>query len=175
LLREQAAEQGRANDLRGLLASLNEQEGRRQLRCPLPQSQPPAPPRHADLPADRWGHDISMLDGCWHKYTSMQTTEIGTGKKRSVREWTLCFDRSGHGKQTIIWDDDARCENELSARFNGGDRLGLSDKRNCAGTRSLVLTDSNCQRISDSEAVCDMKNREGPYSSQPPVQGKFRR
>jgi hypothetical protein len=180
LLDEQNRQAQRADDLRGLLASLDEEQGRRRLRCPLPAAPtPPAPTPptpHADLPADMWQkHDLSILDGCWHKYTNMVTKEIATGRTYAVREWTLCFDRGGRGQQNIVWTDGARCENDLNAHFTGGDGLSLTDAHNCVGSRRMVLQGSTCRRVSDTEAVCDAKDLEGPTAGNPAVQGRFRR
>ena len=107
-------------DLKRLLAGVNDDIGRKQLLCPLPGAPPPRPPPpHAELPRDRWDrHDLSMLDGCWHNVTELSTVDERTHLVRKVSEWKLCFDRSGHGQQSISYPDIATCH-------GGGDRVVL--------------------------------------------------
>jgi hypothetical protein len=129
-----------------------------------------------DLPQDRWDRrDLSMLEGCWHKYTSMATYNYDTGQAYRVRDWTLCFDRQGRGSQTITYDDGNQCRNPLRAEFTADTRLLIKDLSRCQGGRGLLLTESSCQRVSDTEAVCNMRDREGPNAGKPGVEGRFRR
>lgn len=171
LLAEQNREQGRADDLRGLLASLRDQEGRKRLECPLP-----APPVHADLPADKWDkRDLSILDGCWNKYTHLVLRDTVTSAEISVRDWTICFDRGGHGKQNLTLSDGSRCQNSLTAAFTDNNQLLLTDLAQCRGaTRNKLRSSAICHRISDKEAECESRDLEGPFIHDTSV-GQFRR
>jgi hypothetical protein len=198
LLSGQSAEAARNSDLQAQLAALLQERGRRQMQCAVPQLPPPAqsqptppqsrPPSQAQptpphpgpqLPQREWQrHDLSMLDGCWHRYTNMSTHDVNTGQTNPVKEWTVCFDRQGHGQQTVVWGDGVRCQGKLQAQFNADDTLNIHESEPCkAGPpsgRGLIPADWMCRRQSDSEATCSRTELEGPGkgSSHP---GQFRR
>jgi hypothetical protein len=195
LLSEQSREQGRTDALRAQLAQLREGRGGQALQCPTPHAAavpPPAapqvppvapvqpPPARTDLPEDRWNkHDISMLKGCWKRYTNMKLVEVRTNRIISVKDWELCFDAGGHGTQTITLSSGARCKNGLSAHFNSDNTLQFDELRRCvfgppnAGL-SRYLTKAVCVRESDIEAICDMRHTEGPIAGEESL-GQFRR
>jgi hypothetical protein len=202
MLRQQNTLTRRNHELYALLADLRDREGRERLQCPLPRQQalaepppvaaplpPPAapvpPPAAAPrppqpppaLPEDRWNQrDLSLLNGCWHKYTNMVTVQLGTGIRNSVRSWQLCFHGAGQGHQTIVWTDGATCNGDLRASFNSGGTLELKDVSNCQGSRRMVPAESTCRRLSDSEAECDMRDQQGPAAAQhQAIWSKFRR
>ena len=183
LLFEQQQQSQRADGLRSLLASLNGEQGRAQLQCPLRQAPPPraALPQRSemprqDLPQDRWDRrDLSMLDGCWRKYSNMRTVDLETGQFYGVREWRLCFDQQGGGSQSIIYDDGQKCTNPLRAEFAANGQLQLKDTSRCQGGRGLMRQRSLCRRISDTEAECQMSDDEGPNANKGSSHGKFRR
>ena len=189
LMRQQADAESRGAALTKLLASLNEDVGRAQLLCPIrlaprPQSAPapaptpappPAPPPRADLPEQKWNdHDLSMLDGCWHNTTPLNLRSIATGQVLGAREWRLCFDQSGAGRQTLTFTDGQSCDGPLTAAFSG-ERLVLTDRESCRGrSHSLVRGKMECVRESGTEATCTRTDSEGPTAGVHQT-GKFRR
>jgi hypothetical protein len=204
LLSQSSREEARHAELQVELAALVEERGRRRMDCslaqlpPPPDPTPPAPPPRPSPPQpppptpptpqpqpqppqkpaldpQRWDrHDLTMLEGCWHRHTNMATRELRTGEIHSVRDWQICFDRQGHGRETILWSDGARCENPLRAQFNPDNTVRIRDLQRCSGTRSLVLGDWVCQRISENEASCPRTDLEGPGAGRS-MPGQFRR
>jgi hypothetical protein len=186
LLREQSREAARSDALRAQLAQLQEQHGERALQCPIPRevvSAPPPPtppPPRADLPEDRWNRrDLSMLEGCWKRYTNMSIRNVQTQRVLPARDWEICFDADGHGRQTIVLDSGARCSNDLAAHFNGDGTLEFEQPARCAfdrdtGVAELFRTRTICRRESDIEASCEATTTEGPSKGHT-VPGRVRR
>ena len=82
----------------------------------------------------------------------MNTQEEATGRVMSVTRWRLCFDRAGHGQQTITWPD-RTCQGDMRAVFGNDGKLTLSDTERChAGHNFLRREFFVCERISDNEA-----------------------
>lgn len=174
----------RGEDLKRLLATVNDDIGRKQLQCPLPVAAPlpaplPAPrpavrPPHAELPQDLWNrHDLSMLNGCWHNVTRMVTTD-GARRQLDVQEWQICFNASGAGEQTLRWSDGGTCRGATAAAFSAEDRLLLTDAEKCHGTnRYLYRGRMTCTRLNDTEATCIRNDTEGPGISAPGQAGRF--
>ena len=187
LMRRQADAQSRGAALTRLLASLNEDLGRERLLCPIgpaapppppisrPVPPPPPPPPRADLPEQKWNqHDLSMLDGCWHNTTRLMLRNIGTGQTLEAREWKLCFDQSGNGRQTILYSDGRSCDGPLGASFRG-DQLVLTDREQCRGRgANLMRGKMECTRNSGTEATCTRTDLEGPGTGTSQT-GQFKR
>ena len=170
LLAAQNRAADRSNELRQLLAVLAEEIGRRQLQCPIrtPPARPapaPAPQPHADLAQDRWNqHDLAMLEGCWRSTTTMNTQEEATGRVMSVTRWRLCFDRAGHGQQTITWPD-RTCQGDMRAVFGNDGKLTLSDTERCHAGHNFLRRGSSCASGSaTTKPDCVRTNVEGPAS-----------
>jgi hypothetical protein len=117
-----------------------------------------------DLPQESWNrHDLDMLVGCWRSITQLRTRDVGTNVIYDVRQWQLCFDRSGNGRQTVLWTDGASCQGPMKAIFSDDSHLVITDSARCFGPRRpLYLGRFECERISDSEATCTRMNTEGP-------------
>ena len=171
LLAEQNRAATRGDELKQLLAVLAEEIGRRQLQCPIRSAPPPPlpaprpqPQPHADLPQDRWDqHDLAMLEGCWRSTTPMSTQEEATGRVRQVTRWRLCFDRAGHGRQSISWSDSRSRQGSMRAAFADNSKLKLTDTERCNGTGVVLrMGRFECERISDNEANCTRTDVEGP-------------
>ena len=187
-MRGQAAEESRGADLRTLLASLDDEIGRRRLQCPIPTIAAPRPapaptptpaptpvPPRADLPQERWDRgDLSMLEGCWNLRSSMRATSRAMPDGSPIATWRQCFDGHGAGRQTIVLQDGRRCESSLGASFVGENRLRVTESQPCTGTLMMAPSERICRRISDSEAVCDGRNISGPLSGMT-YSGTFRR
>jgi len=148
---------------------------------PQPQPQPhppppPPPPGPRSLDPDRWNRrDLSMLEGCWHRYTNMTTRNLTTGEMMSVREWKICFNRQGQGEETIVWTDGQSCRNRMQAQFNPDGDVHMRDLERCRSAQgSLVLGEWVCHRVSDTEASCPRTALEGPGTGRS-TPGQFRR
>lgn len=161
LLGAQNAATARGNELKQLLAVLDDDIGRRQLQCPI-RTVPPPP--HVDLPQDRWNQrDLSMLQGCWHNTTDLHLEDVVTAEPWPIREWRMCYDRAGAGRQTIFWRDGRSCTGRTRAAFDNDGHVTLTDVERCTGSGRDVRTGVFvCERISDSEAKCTRTPTEGP-------------
>ena len=188
LMRRQAAADSRGEDLKKLLAATNDDIGRQQLLCPIPQAEaairpppvpapPPAPsPPRAELPANRWNErDLSMLDGCWHNSTQLNMRREEDGLVRSVQDWKMCFNHGGYGRQSIRLTDGSSCDGGISAGFGRENRLLITDETKCTGPNVLLRAGRfECTRISDDEADCIRTTTDGPATGQQ-SHGRFRR
>ena len=184
-MRQEAALENRGAELRTLLATLTEDVGRKQLLCPIAVLPPPAapfprpaavptPPPRADLPQDRWDRrDLAMLEGCWHLDSPITVTNEARTKSSKLQSWRMCFDGAGAGQQTMVTEDGRRCEGPLAASFDGATLL-VTEPANCRGSLQMVRSTRSCQRISDTEAVCEGRLVEGNRSGSP-YRGRFRR
>ena len=108
-----------------------------------------------DLPLSRWRrHDLGMLQGCWHRQTDMETREVGSGQRRTVDSWKLCFDSDGAGFQTVVWTDGGSCHSAVAASFRADDTLVL-DTQECqrVGYRLLALSIA-CRWQNPTQADC---------------------
>jgi hypothetical protein len=153
---------------------------------PPPPQPPPSPPPHPAPPQpqpdphkldpQRWERrDLSMLEGCWHRYTNMTTRNLTTGEMMSVREWKICFNRQGQGEETIVWSDGQSCHNRMQAQFNPAGDVNMRDLERCRSAQgSLVLGEWVCHRVSDTEASCPRTALEGPGTGRS-TPGQFRR
>jgi hypothetical protein len=105
-----------------------------------------------------------MLEGCWRNTTQLTTHDVNTGAVRDVRQWQLCFDRSGNGHQTLVWTDGVTCQGPMRATFSDDSHLILTDSARCtaASRRFLYGGRFECERISGSEATCIRIETEGP-------------
>jgi hypothetical protein len=178
----QAQADARHGALQAELARLVEEAGRRRLQCPLPVAARPPPP-HAEapptpppaLPSDRWNrHDLSMLEGCWSRISNMVVRSVATGRPLSVANWRLCFDRAGHGTQTITLREGGRCTGSVQATFD--DERVLMRATRCTGPGFFfVRSQQDCTRTSDEEATCIGRDLEGPGVGRGIDESQFRR
>jgi hypothetical protein len=187
LLQQAQREADRAADLHQQIAALDQDAGRKQLNCPVPQvvdpppppprpipcsancslptPRPPPPPPPKPLPQDRWDrHDLSMLRGCWDRTSNMQLHNIHTGEIADVRSWKMCFDANGRGHQSITLNDGRHCEQGLQARFGNSNDLQIAEDGRCEfpDDNYLLHGEMTCHRESDTEASCPRAALEGP-------------
>jgi len=165
-LRGQMELDGRGQELRTLLATLTEEVGRAQLLCPVavaplpaPVPLPAPPPPRADLPHNQWDRqDLTMLAGCWHLSTAIQTRN-NRGVGSPIKTWRMCFDGTGRGNQEVALQDGRHCSGPLDAAFDGAGLLRVTHTQECSGP-SLSMTQATlqCRRLSDAEAQCDGRN-----------------
>lgn len=185
-MRKEAALENRGAELRTLLATLTEDLGRKQLLCPIavvpaapaPFPRPaavPIPLPRADLPQERWERrDLGMLEGCWNLDSTVTVTNEARTQSSKLQSWRMCFDGAGAGQQTMVTEDGRRCEGPLAASFDGASTLLVTEPARCRGSLSMNRSTRSCQRVSDSEAVCEGRLVEGNRSGSA-YHGRFRR
>jgi hypothetical protein len=104
----------------------------------------------ADLPHARWSsHDLTMLRGCWHRRTTMETRTLSGGDRRQVAIWRFCFGQDGVGQQTVVWTDGASCSSAARAHFHADDMLEV-DTQVCQRAFYTLLPMSMACRWRDS-------------------------
>ncbi len=121
---------------------------------PPPPPAPPAPPQ--DIPEDAWeNRDVSFLEGCWNLISDYRLTDINTGRITNVRSWQMCFDANGGGRQTIVFENGARCNAPVRGRFPGQRLMinDLSDVR-CDNGTLIFRREVSCDRRADGTAEC---------------------
>jgi hypothetical protein len=94
----------------------------------------------------------------------------------TVKNWEMCFDRSGNGRQTIALSDGRSCADPLHAAF-GNDRslvIDALDECHFAADDSMWRDRMNCVRESDVEANCVITTMAGPARGST-SEAKFRR
>ncbi len=132
--------------------------------CPRPPPRvaeaPPQPepePEPLDIPEDEWEErDIGFLEGCWSLINDMEITDIDTQEAYPVRDWRICFDESGSGEQTIVYENGTRCGGEIRADFLPDGRLRFEDVRDieCDGGFVIFRIINQCTRLPDGTADC---------------------
>lgn len=160
-------------NLQTVLAQLVEETAQRRLQCHRPQVQGPSSPLPG-LSQAQWDHqDISVIKGCWHRFTNMSVVQLKTNKVLSVKDWHMCFDEKGSGTQTIELTDGDSCTGPLAAHFDGKS-LVINEPAACVGSMDMVHSKTTCKRDSADEASCISMDDVGPHVGQS-VESRFRR
>ena len=108
-----------------------------------------------DLPLSRWRrHDLGMLQGCWRRQSDMETREVGSGTKRAVVSWKLCFDDDGRGQQTVVWSDAGSCTSKTLASFHTDDTLVIDTQVCQSPSYRLYALSIVCHWQSSTQADC---------------------
>ncbi len=124
---------------------------------PTPLQQPEAPPaRQPDIPRQAWeNRDVGFLDGCWTLISPQTVQDIGSGFRQGIRDWRICFDRSGAGRQSMTIADGDSCSGGVQARFLPDGRLSLIGTGDMPCRRGRIpRIVQECQRRSDGTAHC---------------------
>jgi hypothetical protein len=171
-------EMDHGNSLRTMLAQLMEETGQRRLQCPIPRLNSIAPgvPQKAGLTETLWDRrDLSVLQGCWNRYTDMTLMDIKTRQVLNVQSWRMCFDNRGAGAQDIVLTNGRSCSGPLTANFEKA-TLMITEPQPCGGGGGLNLMHgaTACQRVSADEAACTRREDEGPNAGIE-TQSHFRR
>lgn len=64
--------------------------------------------------------DPGMLYGCWALDTTYRTRDVDSGAIRTYRDWQMCFDTEGNGKQVMRSEDGIVCEGPVQAQLVPG-------------------------------------------------------
>lgn len=100
--------------------------------------------------------DLAMLYGCWALDTTYRTRDVDTGDIRTYRDWQMCFDTEGNGKQIMRSDDGITCEGPVQAQFSEG-RLDLLEAGNlpCQDNGYIHQRKISCVPAPGGKATCD--------------------
>lgn len=117
-----------------------------------------APPdATAPLNDEGWkSDDLSMLYGCWALDTTYRTRDVDTGDIRTYRDWQMCFDTEGNGKQVMQSEDGLICEGPVQAQLAQG-QLNLIEPGNlaCRDGGYIHQRKITCTAAPGGKASCD--------------------
>ena len=143
---------------------------------PPPPPPPPPKPKPAKKPAAKTdsglkpgafdNRDISVMKGCWRLVSEYQTSNIRTRKLTTFRQWNVCFDDKGNGRQTMRATNGVKCDGTLKGRIDGRKRLVMRERKNlrCSNGSYIYRRDITCTLDSAGRANC--------VSVQPEVGGR---
>lgn len=136
------------------------------------QKLPPKPEKKEDLPKDSWNKkDISMLNGCWRLTTPMNLQNLITNQPIPIQSWSVCFDKSGNGYQTITTKANKTCKGPVKAYFRGSEII-MTHPARCSGDFPVMQGTNVCRYENDREAQCVYTDNQHTVK---PRQGLFKR
>lgn len=136
------------------------------------QKLPTEPEKRADLPKDSWNKkDISMLNGCWHLTTPMNLQNLITNQPIPIQSWSVCFDKSGNGYQTITTKANKTCKGPVKAYFRGSEII-MTQPARCSGDFPVMQGTNVCRYENGREAQCVYTDNQHTVK---PRQGLFKR
>lgn len=141
--------------------------------CPRAATAAEAAPE--SIPEQAWNRrEVGFLEGCWALESDYRVKHVQTGAVRRVASWQVCFDRAGHGRQTLTFDDGQSCSGPMSGAFGDQGRLMLRDAGNvpCADNTFIYERHMTCERTDGAHAHCLSVS---PDLDWPPVDVGFHR
>ena len=140
---------------------------------PPPEPEPaPPPPRVTETPSglapDAFDEDdISVMEGCWELSSQYDVRHLRTGEIISFRDWRICFDANGNGRETMRATNGLTCEGVLSGEIGDG-TLAMREPGNltCANGFEIFRRDITCALNAEGVASCD--------TYQPEIDGRGR-
>ena len=142
---------------------------------PPPPEPPPRPPERPKVTETPSGlapdafedDDISVMEGCWELSSRYDVRHIRTGDIISFRDWAICFDGQGNGRETMRATNGLTCEGELYGRIDGG-KLSMREPGNlqCANGFEIFRRDITCTLNAAGVANCS--------TYQPEIDGRGR-
>lgn len=100
--------------------------------------------------------DLEMLYGCWSLDTTYRTRDVDSGEIRTYRDWQMCFDTNGNGKQVMRSNDGITCEGPVQAQFAQG-QLNLIEPGNlaCQDNGYIHQRQISCALAENGKASCE--------------------
>lgn len=135
---------------------------------PPPPPPPPEPETESGLDPDAFEQgDISVMEGCWQLDSNYSVTHIRTKKVTHFRDWRLCFDANGQGREIMRSTDGVRCEGPIRGRLQAG-KLVMTEPGNmeCDNNTHIFRRDITCALDARGRAQCE--------SYQPEIDGRGR-
>lgn len=96
--------------------------------CPV-ASVAAVPPHVMPSRQDLWqAGDVAALQGCWTRRNqagdeNLMTRIASSEQMIPLQKWQICFDRQGHGKESIVWPNGKSCETQANAAFEAPDHV----------------------------------------------------
>jgi len=132
------------------------------LQCRADPPPPPPPPdpepeTESGLDPDAFDRgDIAVMEGCWQLDSNYSVTDIRTRKVTHFRDWRLCFDANGQGRETMRSTNGVRCEGPISGQLEDG-RLVMAEPGNlqCDDNSYIHRREITCRLDAQGRAQCE--------------------
>lgn len=164
---DQAAADRRTEDLTGRIAALEQDLALMRCEPPPPVTEPvvePAPPpqtppqTESGLAPDAFDdRDISVMEGCWQLDSDYAVRDVDTGAVTQFRDWELCFDAEGNGRETMRATNGVTCEGPIRGRITERERLVMTEPGNlqCSNRSFIFRRDITCSIDAQGRANCE--------------------
>lgn len=128
----------------------------------LPLPEPPPAPLPDVAPGEELSEDmlregnVEALSGCWALESVFITHDVDTGRPTEFRDWTVCFDQSGQGSQTMRGSDGSVCEGPVSGGFPGDGTLSIIEPADlvCDNGMTIFRRETTCSVDPSGRAAC---------------------
>lgn len=127
---------------------------------PPPPPPPPPKPKRPKTPSglnpDAFKNgDISVMKGCWQLISVYKTRDIRTGKVTTYKNWRVCFDGNGNGRQTMKATNGVTCSGTIRGRISRN-KLIMNESRNiqCSSGSFIYRRDVTCTLDAQGRAHC---------------------
>ena len=133
------------------------------------------PAEVALIPEQEWeDRDVTLLEGCWTLISGIEITDVATDQLYGVRDWQICFDEAGNGRQTIVFEDGTTCDGAMTAQFLDNGNLRFEDDADiiCTGGFRIFRIINECERLDDGTARCSGRQ---PDQGTEDIVSQFRR
>lgn len=123
---------------------------------PCEATPPPVTETPSGLAPDAFDRDdMSVMEGCWELQSQYDVTDRRSGAVTRFREWRICFDASGNGREVMRATNGQTCEGRLSGRVGDG-TLTISEPRNlpCSNGFYIYRRDITCSLDAAGTANC---------------------
>lgn len=125
---------------------------------------PPGQASEPDIREEDWNNrDVSLLEGCWSLDSDYRIRNEDTGVLNPVDTWQMCFDDTGAGSQTLIFEDGSVCEsNRVRAEFSQKGALVIGDNEDlvCSDQFRIFERHITCLLGRDGSATCISRQEE---------------
>lgn len=124
--------------------------------APLLPPPPPEPPPELDEDMIEEA-DLGALRGCWMLDSPYRAQNRATGAITDYSEWTICFDGSGSGRETMRGSDGSTCEGAVTGSFLPGEALVIDEAEDlpCSNSVAILRRQVTCRLDADQRAVCN--------------------
>lgn len=158
------------------IRALERQLAGKQCIAEPPPPPPPPPPKPKKSPSAKTQSglkpdafdkgDISVMKGCWQLVSVYKTSNIRTGRLTTFKDWRVCFDGNGNGRQTMRATNGVTCDGTMRGRIDNRKRLVMRESGNlmCSNGSYIYRRNITCNLDSAGRANC--------VSLQPEVGGR---
>jgi len=121
---------------------------------PPPAPLPPAPELDEAMIDEG---DVGALRGCWMLDSPYRAQNRETGAITEYSEWTICFDGSGRGQETMRGSDGSTCTGNVTGSFLPGEALVIDEAEDlpCSNQVAILRRQVTCRLDATQRATCN--------------------